>query len=345
MLLVTTIGNLLLISKQGESGGCGLFSEMRNELTLETFTLLCYIQSARCPRDRSIGSCFPVNAFRQHIGTVFMMKLDARMRNQTLRTATARLIVACVVLGVFAVTSGCHDGPLYALKHVNPYFTMKEWRDEEQLGVTDHERRQQLLQLADTIESLPAQRQAYWSTHLSKMIELDPSPEMRRLAVSAAGKLRTGGAVELIQKGLDDDSIKVRMEACRALGNRREAQAATLLASTYGSETEIDVKHAALDAMANHKGPTAINSLRNALNDRNPATQSLAMQSLRGVTGKDYGSNPDAWLKAIGVPEFAPTSPSGIGAPPNAGPAVQIAQEGLSFPGMPADNSGGSQLR
>ncbi|WP_145419035.1 HEAT repeat domain-containing protein [Planctomycetes bacterium K23_9] len=257
----------------------------------------------------------------------------------------ARTLVACVLLGVTSVISGCHDGPLYALKHVNPYFTMKEWRADDQLGVTDHERRNQLLKLADTIDSLPANRQAYWSTHLSKMVEMDPNPEMRRLAISAAGKMRTGTAIGLIEKGLKDDSIKVRMEACRALGNRREAQAASLLASTYGSETELDVQHAALAALANHKGQVPLNSLRIALNDRNPATQSLAMQSLRGVTGKDFGQRPDAWLKAIGGSESSTTSPSGIGAPPSAGPAVQVADGKLSFPSLPADSNGSTQLR
>ena len=248
------------------------------------------------------------------------------------------ITLVCAVFASLSVTSGCHDGPLYALKHVNPYFTMKEWRQDDQRGVTDHERRNQLLKLVDSIESMPSNRQNYWSGHLNQMIEMDPSPEMRRLAVSAAGKLGSSGALGLIEKGLKDDSIKVRMEACRALGHRRESQAANLLASTYGSETEIDVQHAALTALANHKGQIPMNSLRIALNDRNPATQQIAMSSLRGVTGKDFGSSPASWLKAIGGSGSSPTSPSGIGAPPTEGAEVQIASGNNGMPAPPADS-------
>jgi hypothetical protein len=255
------------------------------------------------------------------------------------RRAVTQLTLVCAVLLCLSVTSGCHDGPLYALKHVNPYFTMKEWRQDDQRGVTDHERRNQLLKLVDSIDSMPSNRQNYWSGHLNQMIEMDPSPEMRRLAVSAAGNLATSGALGLIEKGLKDDSIKVRMEACRALGNRREAQAANLLASTYGSETEIDVQHAALTALANHKGQIPLNSLRIALNDRNPATQRLAMSSLRGVTGNDFGNSPQSWLKAIGGSGSSPTSPSGIGAPPTDGAEVQIATGNPGMPVAPADKS------
>jgi len=39
--------------------------------------------------------------------------------------------------------------------------------------------------------------------------------------------------------------------------------------------------------------------LRLALADRNPATQNLAIASLRGATGKDYGDDPDTWIAAL----------------------------------------------
>ena len=205
--------------------------------------------------------------------------------------------------------TGCQDGPLYALKRVNPYFTMKEWREDEKLGVTDHERRKQLASLAAQIGEMPKNRQEFWATHLEKMIDNDASPEMRRLSINAAGKLQTPGAMDLIEKGLDDDSIKVRMEACRALGTRPEESAARLLASTAGTETDEDVRQAALDAIGNHRGKIALDALRIALNDRNPATRDLAIQSLRKTTGKNYGDQPEAWIAALNgqSTEEAPT--------------------------------------
>lgn len=206
---------------------------------------------------------------------------------------------AIVVSTCLFCTTGCHDGPLYALKVANPYYSMNEWKKDEKLGVTDHERRKQLTTLADTIGSMPANKQQYWSGHLAQLIENDSSPEMRRLAVRAAGNLQDASAATLVEKGLDDDSIKVRMEACKSLGRRSGEESAQALASVIGTETSEDVKHAALAALASHKNPVAVKALRRALDDRNPATRDLAVQSLRGATGKNYGDDPQTWIAGL----------------------------------------------
>lgn len=195
--------------------------------------------------------------------------------------------------------SGCQDGPLYALKAANPYYVLREWRADEELGVTDHERLKQLTRLGDTIQTLPPDRQVFWSGQLIAMIENDGSPEMRRLAVRAARGLEDTQAMPIIEKGLDDNSIKVRMEACRVLGLREGDEAARRLASTVGSDTSNDVKHAAVEALANHQNPIAVDSLRLVLADRNPATRTLAIESLRGATGKNYGDDPQVWIAAL----------------------------------------------
>jgi HEAT repeat protein len=188
---------------------------------------------------------------------------------------------------------------MYALKVANPFYSMREWKRDEAIGVTDHERRKQLALLADTIGQMPADKQTFWAGHLQKMIDSDQSPEMRRLAVRAAGSLRDTSAMAMIDKGLDDESVKVRMEACQALGRRGGDDAARLLAATIGSETNEDVKHAAMAALANHNNPIAIDALKIALADRNPATRVLAIESLKGATGKNYGDDPQVWIAAL----------------------------------------------
>ncbi|MCM2369329.1 HEAT repeat domain-containing protein [Aporhodopirellula aestuarii] len=201
--------------------------------------------------------------------------------------------------GLACATTGCKDGPLYALKHANPYFPMRQWARDEEIGVTDHQRRQELQSLAETMPSLPPDRQQYWSGHLEQIFENDESAEMRRLAVLAAGKSSDPGVLKLIEKGLSDDVIKVRMEACRALGNRTEDDAARLLATTIGSSQDKDVRHAAIAALAQHPGQIAADSLKLALQDRDPATQSLVIGSLRRSTGKDFGNDPETWIAAL----------------------------------------------
>lgn len=200
---------------------------------------------------------------------------------------------------VCCALSGCQDGPLYALKTANPYYSMGEWKRDAAIGVTDHERRKELALLAETIDQMPANKQQFWMGHLNQMIENDESPEMRRLAIRAAGRLRDPSAMAMLERGLDDDSVKVRMEACESLGRMTGEEAARTLAATVGTETSEDVRHAALEALASHKNQIAVDSLKIALSDRNPATRDLAVQSLKGATGKNYGEDPQVWIAAL----------------------------------------------
>jgi hypothetical protein len=207
-----------------------------------------------------------------------------------------RLIVAawCCCLA-----TGCHDGPLYALKHVNPYFTMREWKRDRALGVTDHERRNELIKLTEVIGDMPAKEQAFWKGHLGRILRNDPSPEMRRLAVLAAGRIKDPAAIDLIERGLEDESLKVQMACCSALGQREEPRAVQLLAQTVGATTELDVKNSAIAALGNHRGRVPLESLRVVLNEQDPATLDLAMTSLRSVMGEDHGRDPKQWIAAI----------------------------------------------
>jgi len=209
------------------------------------------------------------------------------------------LLVILGAIGLACLSTGCKDGPMYALKHANPYFPMRQWASDEKIGVTDHERRGELQSLADTMPGLSVERQEFWTGHLQKIYEHDESPEMRRLAVLAAGKSSDPVVMSVIEKGLEDDVIKVRMEACRALGSRPDEAATSLLAATVGSSQNQDVRHAAIQALAQHTGKIASDSLKLALQDRDPATQSLVIGSLRQSTGKDYGSDPESWIAAL----------------------------------------------
>jgi len=215
---------------------------------------------------------------------------------------------ACVlaVCAALPPLAGCHDGPLYGLKTMNPYYSMKQWKADEALGPTDHVRRQELAKLVDVMPKLPPERQVYWTEHLRQVMEHDTSPEMRRLAVMASGRTSVPQASAVLADGMKDESLKVRLAACEVLGTRTDSESTRLLAETAASTTDVDVRNAAYAALGNHRGPVAVEALRLALENRDPATRSLAVQSLRSTTGKNYGNDPDVWLAALGgeqVPE------------------------------------------
>jgi hypothetical protein len=195
--------------------------------------------------------------------------------------------------------AGCHDGPMYAIKAANPFFSYKQWKDDEAYGPTDHVRRQELTKLAGMIDSLPPDRQAYWMDHLRSVMEHDESPEMRRLAVVAAGKCAGQDAFGLVSQGLKDDSLKVRLAACEMLGNRNDEATTRLLAEVAGSTSDLDVRNAAYAALGKHRSKVAVDALKVALTSRDPATRSLAVESLRGSTGRNYGDDPQAWIAAL----------------------------------------------
>jgi hypothetical protein len=226
-------------------------------------------------------------------------QLHESIQRPTRRNTPAAPATGLLLAVLIGSVGGCQDGPLYALKTINPYFTMREWKQDQKLGVTDHERHRDLRALALQIDSMSTNEQAKWLQHLDRIFENDPNPEMRRLAVVAAGKTAVPGSLELVERGLDDESIKVQMESCRALGTRSEPEAAQLLASTLGTTAELDVKHSAIAALGNHQGRIPLNSLRIVLDEQDPATLDLVMNSLRGVTGKDFGEDPQQWIAAI----------------------------------------------
>jgi hypothetical protein len=208
-------------------------------------------------------------------------------------------ILVRLAISTLLLTAGCHDGPMYGLKAINPYYSMKEWQADEDLGPTDHLRRGELNKLVAVMPSLPEEKQAVWFTHLRGILDHDSSPEMRRMAILAAGRSKLPESAELIQRGLKDDSMKVRLASCRVLGERTDPESTRLLAETAGSTSEVDVRNAALAALANHRSPVAIDALKLALDTRDPATRDLALESLRDATGKDYGDDPQVWIAAL----------------------------------------------
>ncbi len=221
------------------------------------------------------------------------------MQSVNANCSVRRFLPALAATLLMTLTTGCQDGPMYGLKAANPFFSLKQWKEDESYGTTDHVRRQELTKLAGIMPTLPPERQTFWFSHLRGVMDNDESPEMRRLAVLAAGKSSVPESFELIADGLKDDSLKVRLTACEMLGNRTDEESTRLLAQVAGTTSDQDVRNAAYAALGKHQNEIAVDALRLALDIRDPATRSLAIASLKGSTGKDYGDNPQSWIAAL----------------------------------------------
>ena len=199
------------------------------------------------------------------------------------------------MLALCLVAVGCHDGPMYALKAANPVFR-SQWAADEKLGITDTTRREALEELVSALPNLSPADQAKWQDDLLAIMENDPSPHHRFLAVRAGAGISGEPGLEVLSKGLQDEASKVRICACQELAKRREPQATELLTKTVGNESDSDVRLSAVAALSGHKGEQVRVALRGALESQDPAFQLAAMRSLKTVTGANLPPNAEAWV-------------------------------------------------
>jgi HEAT repeat protein len=154
----------------------------------------------------------------------------------------------------------------------------------------------------------PEQRQI--TDQLARQMQVEPDPLVRLAVVRAIAEYRTPLAQQVLEAGLADDDKAVRVACCQALGRRAEAISVSKLESTLRSDNDIDVRLAAAEALGNIKSPQAIQALVVALDDRDPALQYVGVQSMKSITGEDYGPDVQAWRQmALGgqPPAYVPS--------------------------------------
>jgi HEAT repeat protein len=139
----------------------------------------------------------------------------------------------------------------------------------------------------------PEQREI--TDQLARQIQLEPDPLVREAVVKAIAEFQTPMAEQVLEAGLNDDHEAVRIACCRALGKRANVASVPSLAGALRGDKDADVKMAAAEALGKIKSPEAVKALAIALDDRDPAMQYVGVQSLKSITGKDYGPDVQVW--------------------------------------------------
>jgi hypothetical protein len=146
----------------------------------------------------------------------------------------------------------------------------------------------------------PEQREI--TDQLARQMQVEPDPLVRQAVVEAIAEFHTPMAQQVLEAALADESEAVRVACCQALGRRAEAGVAdpnnssvASLANALRSDADIDVRLAAAEALGQFKTQEAIQALVVALEDRDPAMQYAGVQSMKSITGKDYGPDVQAW--------------------------------------------------
>jgi hypothetical protein len=133
------------------------------------------------------------------------------------------------------------------------------------------------------------------SAELARQIQHEQDPQVRLYIVRAMATMTDQTASAVIHAGLEDPSNEVRIACCEAWGKRGGPEAVRELSTVLEAESNIDVRLAAARALGVTKQTTAVPVLAKMLADNDPAMQRRVIESLKGVSGKDYGYDVEAW--------------------------------------------------
>lgn len=221
-----------------------------------------------------------------------------------------RLLCSLAVLSCAALATGCVDGPAPGLASYNPWVT-KDWKEDEKYATTYHTKVQQLAELRGRAPTLPPEEQQRLSTELAVEVQREKAVVMRSEIVRTLSAFPTQQARAAIQLAANDADPYVRRAACIALAQTPDADALQILSQTLANDTDTDVKIVAARELSKFRDPQAAQALATLVDDNNPALQQTAMDSLRTVTGKDYGYSASAWREYMqGGTPTPPPAPS-----------------------------------
>ena len=205
--------------------------------------------------------------------------------------------------GAMVLQSGCAVENQYLAKL--PLFEAKSDRIP---GLDPpHERRKLIREKGTKGETASESDREILVAQLVHEYQTSPDPNMRREAVDALAKIPHPQRDRFLQEILQDPNPFVRLSALEALGNTYSGNSEdlqTLLINRMKTDPDQDVRVVAVRILGDvtpkdRTDPShqmIVQELGNLLNDRVPAVQYRAMQSLQRATGMDYGNDINRWL-------------------------------------------------
>ncbi|MGI6415643.1 MAG: HEAT repeat domain-containing protein [Thermoguttaceae bacterium] len=161
----------------------------------------------------------------------------------------------------------------------------------------------------EQISTLRRQRDAAWSlsstdssrlaSELANRCAQEQDPLIRAEIVKTLGALGTSEGRAAIRAAMQDSNSDVREAACDAWGGIADEEAVSELARVLSSDVDEQVRFAAAKALGRTRGPQAVAALGSVLEDRDPAMQYVAMESLRKSTGQNFGHDARLWRQYV----------------------------------------------
>jgi len=197
---------------------------------------------------------------------------------------------------VLASSAGCRDALLYDLSWGWPGFREKEDPAElARYGVMPLQRMQEIEVLAAKATAGSALEREQVTQELARRIQKEMDPIVRTKIMTALGSTQTPTAVAVLRAGVRDPDAGVRLACCAAWGKQGGREAIELLEGVIRSDKEVDVRLAAIAALGKLKDRSCIPALAPALEDSDIAVQFRAMESMKQISGRDYGHDVQKW--------------------------------------------------
>jgi hypothetical protein len=161
---------------------------------------------------------------------------------------------------------------------------------------------------AEAAKASPQQKQSI-SEQLVNSIRTEKDALIRTEIIRTLGAYPSAAADGILKLAMNDPDIQVRIAACDGWGKHHDDQAVELLGAAMSSDVASEVRLTAIKSLGETRNPAATKPLGDALNDTDPAMQYLAVQSLKKVSGKDFGNDVNRWQQYLrtGTPPPPPT--------------------------------------
>lgn len=237
-------------------------------------------------------------------------------------TIPARLFqpwAAGVRISYFALIIGC-AGCTQLAEFRNP-FAGPPPAYKSEYGLSPAEKADQLRGLVIRAKTMSRPQQDATSQDLTRTLGTVQDAILRREIIRALGAFPTQHAAQGLHQAAEDEDPLVRIAAAEAWGMRHDREAESVLSSLLTTDPNVDVRQAAIRALATFGGADTLHHLSIALQDRDPAIQLAAIQALKSTTGQDLGNDVNKWIAYAKA-----SAPSTPGSPTTSDASIQMAQ-------------------
>jgi len=226
-----------------------------------------------------------------------------------LQTTSNRWMVLALCLGT-VLTAGCADMGASTRHSWKKFWGYVDDHPNRPNIQSPHERVLELQALADEAPRRTQLEQEEVSANLAQAIRTELDPLIRAEIVRALASFQTTTATAVMTAGLNDPDSRVRVACCESLGKRPGPEAVQALGEALTNDSDMSVRLAAARALGETGDTAAVAPLGLALDESDPAMQLRAVESLRAITGREYGQDVNAWREYVAGREPPPYTPT-----------------------------------